>query len=50
MDGLIQEDGSYDNFDSSEFTSRSGGKLKAILHIKVSGYTLKVAKRMHSKP
>ena len=31
----LQADGSYSHFDTSEFTSKSGGKLNAILHIKV---------------
>ena len=32
---MVQEDGSYSGFDDQEFTSRSGGKCKAIMHIKV---------------
>lgn len=31
---FVKDDGSYDTFDPSEYTSRSGGKLNAILHIK----------------
>ncbi len=32
---MMQEDGSYAGFDDQEYTARSGGKCKAIMHIKV---------------
>lgn len=34
----VFQDGKYAGFDDQEFTSRSGGKYKAIMHIKVSIY------------
>ena len=33
---MLQEDGSYHGFDDQEFTSKSGGKAKAVKSIKVS--------------
>ena len=52
---MVQEDGSYSGFDEQEFTSRSGGKCKAIMHIKVtpmasmSDYNLGIGIDMCSK-
>ena len=41
-DHAVQDDevGSYAGFDREEFTSRSGGKLSAVKHIKVPYFTL----------
>lgn len=49
-DGNVKEDGGYAGFDADEFTSRSGGKLNAIYHIKVCCRALEACTQTSSLP